>query len=115
MLEVARQKGIYRNLVEADLTRPLDAADETYDGVVCAGVFTSGHVGPQGLDELLRVGKSGGPVVVTVHELVWERDGYPAYFKALEASGRARVREAGVAPYHENEGYDCRLCVLEAS
>lgn len=114
MLQVARHKGVYRDLSEADLTRPLDIPDATYDGVVCAGVFTSGHVGPQGFDELLRVAKPGAPVVATVHENVWDRDGYAAHLEALAHSGRARIREAAVAPYHENEGYDCRLCVLEA-
>ena len=45
MLDVAAAKGVYRALYRADVTRPLNLP-EAYAGVVSAGTFTSGHVGP---------------------------------------------------------------------
>ena len=55
MLEVARQKQVYERLLIGDLTQPLDIADAQYDGIVSAGTFTTGHVGPDALDELLEL------------------------------------------------------------
>ncbi|MBL4544609.1 MAG: hypothetical protein JKP95_01555 [Oceanicaulis sp.] len=45
-----------------------------------------------------------------MHEDVWDEDKYPAHLKALEASGKARIREADEADYHVHK---CRLVVLE--
>ncbi len=65
MLEMASQKaasdgsGVYRNLHTGDLTARLDLPDGGYGGVVSAGTFTHGHVGPDALDELYRVARSG--------------------------------------------------------
>lgn len=115
MLEQARGKGVYRRLAEADLTAPLAFADNTYDGVVSVGVFTSGHVGPGAIDELARVARPGAPLVVTVHEKVWESDGYPEHLKGMEKRGLLRIRAVRDAAYHEKEGYRCKLCVLEAA
>jgi ubiquinone/menaquinone biosynthesis C-methylase UbiE len=115
MLEQARDKGVYRHLAEADLTARLAFPDNTYDGVVSVGVFTSGHVGPRAIDELARVARPGAPLVVTVHEKVWESEGYPEHLKGMEKRGLLRIRAVSDAAYHEKEGYRCKLCVLEAA
>tara|TARA_R110002020_G_scaffold15143_29_gene53894 strand:- start:757 stop:1380 length:624 start_codon:yes stop_codon:yes gene_type:complete len=115
MLRVARGKNVYRSLREADLTAPIDLPDNSYDGAVCVGVFTNGHVGPAAFDELARVVRPGGTIVATVHENVWQAEGYPAHLEALAESGAATVIAAAVAPYHLKENYSCRLCVLEAA
>jgi len=115
MLEVAREKRAYRDLSRADLTRSLDMEDDHYDATLSAGVFTSGHVKPDALDELVRVTRPGAPVVITVHEQVWEPDGYADHLADMEARGIARVDSVEEAPYHRKEGYDCRLCIIEAA
>ena len=56
-------------------------------GAVCAGVFTTGHVGPEGLDELLRVLRPGGVLVLTVKDKTWA-DGFAARIAELEGQGR---------------------------
>jgi ubiquinone/menaquinone biosynthesis C-methylase UbiE len=114
MLKVAAEKSVYRRLTEADMTKRLDIADNAYDGVICVGTFTSGHVGPNALDELVRVSKSGAHLIVTVHENVWDKDGYAAYLRGMEERGLIRVNDITDSPYHEKAGYRCRLCVLEA-
>ena len=111
MLEQARARGVYRNLDQADLTQPLDIDDDAYDAAVCVGTFTDGHVGPEAFDELVRVVRSGGPVVATVLAPAWEPGGYRAHIEELAANGSVRLREANVTPYHDE--HDCRLCVLE--
>tara|TARA_R100000306_G_scaffold56224_1_gene53964 strand:- start:12801 stop:13433 length:633 start_codon:yes stop_codon:yes gene_type:complete len=110
MLTLARRKEVYEDLREADMTEKLDYPDNAYDAIICVGAFTHAHVGPQGFDELVRITRPGGSIVATVHEDVWDEDKYPAHLKALEASGKARVREADEADYHVHK---CRLVVLE--
>lgn len=113
MLEVAREKEAYGELAEADMTVPLEIADDSYDAAISVGVFTSGHVKPQALDELVRVVRKGGQLVVTVHEKVWEADGYADYLDNMERRGLATIRAVKEAPYHRKEGYSCHICTLE--
>lgn len=88
MLEVAASKGVYRRLATGDLTARLPFEDGRFAAAVCAGVFTVGHVGPEGLDELLRVVRPGGVVVLTVKDATWEA-GFADRVAALVAEGRA--------------------------
>ncbi|TXD32301.1 class I SAM-dependent methyltransferase, partial [Lujinxingia vulgaris] len=98
MLEVAGEKNAYGQLSEADLTVPLEIADDSYDAVISVGVFTSGHVKPKALDELARVTRKGGQIVVTVHEKVWEADGYPDYLEDMEMRGLVNIQAVKEAP-----------------
>lgn len=65
MLDEARKKkteggaAVFRNLVIADLTKHVDIPDNQYAGLVSAGTFTHGHLGPEALDEMWRVAKAG--------------------------------------------------------
>lgn len=114
MLEIARRKQAYERLEPADMTQPLKIEDACYDAAVSVGVFTSGHVKPQALDELARVTRKGAPIVVTVHEKVWDAEGYPDYLDSMEKRGLVRIRAVKDSPYHGKEGYRCQLCVLES-
>jgi predicted TPR repeat methyltransferase len=93
MLAVAAAKGAYDRLEQGDLTRRLAFADARFAGCVCAGVFTTGHVGPEGLDELLRVTRPGGVLVLTVKDRTWD-EGFAARVAALDAEGRVARLEA---------------------
>lgn len=113
MLEQARGTGAYRNLLAADLTQPLEVADDSYDAAICVGTFTDGHIGPSGFDDLVRVVRPGGIIVATVQSLVWESGGFRAHLEQLTQRGTATLREVNERPYHENEDITCRLCVLD--
>lgn len=80
MLDQARAKGVYRNLIAADITKPLDIG--RYAGVVSAGTFTFGHVGPEGLVNLLALGQTGTHFVISVNAGHFREAGFEA---ALEA------------------------------
>lgn len=110
MLEMARDKGAYRNLQPEDMTGTLSYATDGYDAIVCVGTFTHAHVGPKGFNELVRITRPGGPIVATVHEEVWG-DGYEAHFAKLEEDGKAKIVSIEEAPYHLN---NCKLVTLEA-
>ena len=48
MLEVARERGVYRTTRIGILGEPLDYADDAYDAALSSGVFTPGHAPPSG-------------------------------------------------------------------
>jgi len=113
MLEQARAKGAYGNLFEADLTAGLKFADDTYDAAISVGTFTHGHVGPDGLDEVIRVVKPGGIVCVTINEGVFEKMEYREHINRLESEGVCRVQELVPADYLLAEGIRSMILALE--
>lgn len=72
MLAVAATKGCYSALHRAALGTALPFADHHFAGIVAAGVFTSGHVGAEGLDDLVRICRPGGVIVLTVKTTLWQ-------------------------------------------
>ena len=88
MLELAEKKGRYRSLLEADLTKPLPFGDGAYAGMTCAGTFTQGHVGPEALDELLRVLKPGAVCAISGKPPFYDTAGFPENFLALASAGQ---------------------------
>ncbi|MDA8368546.1 MAG: methyltransferase domain-containing protein [Nocardiopsaceae bacterium] len=115
MLDQARAKGVYRSLAKADLTRKLSFPDSGYDAVICVGTLTEGHVGPEAMDELVRVARPGAPVVLTILDRIWEPQGYRARVAELEHRGAAVLEEAVPGTvYHAKENITCTLVVLRA-
>ncbi|MEL6959028.1 MAG: methyltransferase domain-containing protein [Pseudomonadota bacterium] len=82
MLEVARDKAIYRDLIAADVTQPLTMSG--YFGIVSAGTFTLGHVGPEGFPPLLAVAERGCLFVLSVNAIHFESAGFAAYLAEIE-------------------------------
>jgi hypothetical protein len=58
---------LYRHLLEADLTTSVDIADRIYAGVVSAGTFTHGHLGPAALSGLIRFGRPGAIFAIGIN------------------------------------------------
>lgn len=92
MLEVARRKGAYDELRQAELGKRLPYDDGRFAAAVCAGVFTIAHARPEGLDDLLRVVRPGGHVVLTVKDKLYEA-GFERHLQGLVEAGRCRVAE----------------------
>ena len=86
MLARARAKGIYARLHNLPLGQALPFPDAHFAGIVSAGVFTTGHVGVEGLDELIRICRPGGIIVLTVKNTLWQ-DGFAARITELESDG----------------------------
>jgi MFS family permease len=66
MLAEAARKSVYGELHEARLGDDLDYQSAAYDGVVAAGVLTTGHAPAACLDELVRITRRGGHVIFTL-------------------------------------------------
>lgn len=80
MLDVARMKGDYRGLYTCDVTQPVDLLDAPYSGVVSAGTFTLGHVGPDALMNVLDVAASGALLVISVNAAHYVSAGFETAF-----------------------------------
>ncbi len=103
MLDIARNKGIYRNLIEGDLLAPLPLPDDSYGGVISCGTFTHGHVGPACLPELLRVTRPGGLFVCGTVPAVFDVMGFGSTLGQLQAAGAiSPLRFAEIAIYDQN-------------
>nr|XP_002129333.1 methyltransferase-like protein 27 [Ciona intestinalis] len=68
MLEKAKEKGNYRNLVEEFILpdKPLPYDDSSYDVVICLGSLSVPHVQPEAIKEFMRVTKCGGLIIFSV-------------------------------------------------
>jgi predicted TPR repeat methyltransferase len=73
MLAVALAKGSYARLHQLALGGPLPFEDGHFAGVISTGVFTTGHVGAEGLPELARITRPGGAIVLTVKTTLWDQ------------------------------------------
>ena len=102
MLARARAGGWYDELIHGSLTAlPFD--DASMDAYVATGVYTHGHVGPEGFPEAIRVVRPGGLIVVTLREEVWAAVEPDA--SRLEAAGRwVLVERTDLASFHPGKG-----------
>lgn len=84
MLAVADAKAVYRKTFVADLTRALPLPDAVYAAVTSCGTFTHGHVGPEALDELLRIAAPGALFVLTIKTEHFEERGFSDKFLSFD-------------------------------
>ncbi|OAP64704.1 hypothetical protein AYL99_00676 [Fonsecaea erecta] len=116
MLAVARRTGVYAALEQADLSHPIAKPDESFDAVVCVGTLTRGHVGPQVLEEFVRVVKHGGFIVVTVLDDIWVSAGFSAEVERLRTASasmnKIEVLRSEVMGFRSTTNVGGRLLVL---
>lgn len=91
MLEVARAKGVYQDLEVANLNEPLGHPDGSYHVITCTGTLTKGHVGAKVFREFARVTSKGGIIVATVHDEIFESNGYKSEVDSLAARNIVEV------------------------
>lgn len=85
---------VYTHLEEADLTATVDVPDETYPGLVTAGTFTHGHLGPDSLHEVVRMCTPGALLAIGVNaELFQTEGGFAEWMAAAQSDGL--IRDAG--------------------
>lgn len=87
MLDRCRDKGIYRTLIQADLTGPVEIPDAEYDAMVCVGVLGAGHLYPEHFRELFRTVAPGGPIVIFGNGTAYADEDYETRFATLETEG----------------------------
>lgn len=113
MLEKAAAKNVYDNLSQMDLNKPVPIESGFFDAVTCIGTFTSTHVIPEAVRELVRLTRAGGAVVFTVRDDYWEATQFVDLIADMHSEGIVRIEEIRIEPYIHSEGSECRFVVLK--
>lgn len=90
MLAVARQKNIYSKLYKMTLGERLDFDDNAFANTITVGTITPGHAPPHSFDELIRVTKAGGRIVINLRCDKGVDPAYPAALEKYETEERWR-------------------------
>lgn len=101
MLEIAASKGLYRERIVADLTKPLDIASGSYGSFVSSGTFTHGHVGPVCMSELLRIARPNALFCLGTNPGAFDQAGFGSAFALLVASGQITPVTFETIPIYE--------------
>jgi len=107
MVEKARKTNAYMSLFGGcDMTRRIEVfEDGQYDAVLCCGVFTTGHVPPIAITELIRITKPGGLIVATTRKSYYETTDFQAVCDRLQAENKVKLVSVMLdGPYLEEEG-----------
>jgi SAM-dependent methyltransferase len=86
MIQISREKNIYRNLLELNLEDPLDHLLKNYSAVVSAGTFTHGHLGSDALKRLVSHFEFGTKFVIGINFDHYHSKGFEKKFKTLVKS-----------------------------
>ena len=87
MLREARAKGCYTEFHQMALGERLDFESDTFDAVISIGVFTLGHAPANAFEELCRITKPGGCVVVSLRPDTRAEQGYEEWQNKLTTRG----------------------------
>ncbi|XP_032218378.2 uncharacterized protein LOC5517919 isoform X2 [Nematostella vectensis] len=124
MLNIARQKRVYKNLICAGLseTEIAEIADGQYEGIVCSGTITVAHVKAASLGELRRWLKPGGIICFTIRQDALELPeyGYKQKIDEMVTTGTWEMRHKSLIQYHSKAGVkggqdNCFVLVFKAT
>ena len=94
MLAQAGRLGVYTALHHMALGETLGFDDDAFDATACIGTLTTGHAPAEGIDELIRVTRAGGLIVVSLNLDTYGDDGIEARIERLVAERRWTLVEA---------------------
>lgn len=107
MLDIARSKRMYRELHKMTLGQHLDFEDGAFANTITVGAITPGHAPPHSFEELIRVTRASGRIVINLRT---DDDVDPAYPAALEEYENKslwrqifRSEEYAAMPFGESE------------
>ncbi len=79
---------------------------EKFDAILATGMFSKGHVGPEGTEDMLCALKNGGYAIFSVRDDYYESEGYFDKFNKLEEEGVWKfVKSTPYDNYVNNEGH----------
>lgn len=88
MLSIAKEKNIYSELHRMTLGNRLDFEDNRFANTITVGTITPGHAPAHSYEELIRVTKTGGLIVVNLRSDDEVDPDYPAALKKYEDEAR---------------------------
>lgn len=116
MLEIAEsKKGVYQQLMVADLYHPLPFDDEAYANIAAVGVFSPGHAPPEMIDDVIAKLPIGGCFVFTLNDHALEMPGYRQHVDNLESNGRIEKVFDEYGEHLRRDGLKSQVCVVRRS
>ena len=118
ILDIARDKGIYAELLQMMLGEQLDFSDDTFAAVLSSGTITPKHAPAPSFDELIRVAMPGAPIVFSLRDDPTQEPDYPEALSQLTASGAWRetfVTESFMSMSYGEPDISHRVHVYEVS
>jgi len=80
-------KAVYRDLLDADLTKPIQFAKNHFDLIVSSGVFTHGHLAGRDLIAISSAAREGGTIVVGINKEHFDNVGFAGHFAEAVSEG----------------------------
>lgn len=116
MLEVARQKGVYKDIHQCDLGKATDFQSDSFDAVITCG--TTSQMPSYSLREFVRVVRPGGYIIFAVIAEPWKECGYADIYDELNAVGKIDIESRGapfqMMPTTEPDFY-CEIWTMKVS
>ena len=84
MLAIAKRKNMYSELYQMTLGERLNFDDDEFANTITVGTITPGHAPPHSFEELIRVTKKGGRIIVNLRSDKNVDPSYPAALKKYE-------------------------------
>jgi SAM-dependent methyltransferase len=88
MLEKSRNKVLYADLHEVDLTQALSPPRTPFGAVISAGTFTHGHLGPEPLENLLSLATPNALFCIGVNAHHYAAKGFEPCLAKLVSEGK---------------------------
>lgn len=112
MLEIARQRNLYKALSVVDVDHPFPFEPGTYDALAAIGVIGLGAAPPSFLDECLGALAVGGHLVFSYNDHVLEDESYMSALDVALADGVAVEVFSEHGPHIEKLGSGSQVYVL---
>lgn len=93
MLEIARKRGVYRDLLPMMLGERLDFADHSFSAIAVMGVFGRNHAPASAFDELIRITRPRGHIIFSIRADEYFEDGFKEKQDVLEMEGKWQLIE----------------------
>ncbi len=107
--------GIYQELHNIDLNKPINFTDDFFDAVLCVGTFTFGHVKAKALSEFTRIVKSGGIIGFTINEGVFLDHGFKSALDHLVIQKKITQLDFYLSDYLSSKGVKAWLGIYQVN
>lgn len=107
MVGKAKATQAYRTLTGGcDMTQRIEQFDDNdYDAAISCGVFTTGHVPPTALEEMIRITKPGGLVVVSTRKSYYDNTDFQDVCDRIQVENKVTLISSIIdGPYIAEEG-----------
>ncbi len=106
MLAMAARKECYRHLYAVDLSEALSNSKAPWGGLLSAGTFTHGHLGPTAIPPLLHHLRPGSLCCIGVNAEHFAEQGFADMFRQLEESHHIDEPEMIRVPIYQGANHD---------